>query len=33
VGTSQRGGWAGGRPEAAVHVEALAIARAEGSSR
>jgi hypothetical protein len=33
VGTSWRGGWDGGRPEAAVRVEALAAARAEGSSR
>jgi hypothetical protein len=33
VGTSRHGGWDGGRPEAAVHVEALAVARAEGSSR
>jgi hypothetical protein len=33
VGTSRRGGWDGGRPEAAVHVEALAAARAEGSSQ
>jgi hypothetical protein len=33
VGTSRRGGWDGGRPEAAVRVEALVAARAEGSSR
>jgi hypothetical protein len=33
VGTSRRGGWDGGRPETAVRVEALAAARAEGSSR
>jgi hypothetical protein len=33
VGTSRRGSWDGGRPEAAVRVEALAAARAEGSSR
>jgi hypothetical protein len=33
VGTSRHGGWDGGRPEAAVRVEALAAARAEGSSR
>jgi hypothetical protein len=33
VGTSRRGGWDGGRLEAAVHVEALAAARAEGSHR
>jgi hypothetical protein len=33
VGTSRRGGWDGGRSEAAVRVEALAAAQAEGSSR
>jgi hypothetical protein len=33
VGTSRRGGWDGGRPKAAVRVEALAAARAEGSSQ
>jgi hypothetical protein len=33
VGTSRRGGWDGGRPEAAVRVEALTAAQAEGSSR
>jgi hypothetical protein len=33
VGTSRRGSWDGGRPEAAVRMEALAVARAEGSSR
>jgi hypothetical protein len=32
VGTSRRGGWDGGRPEAAVRVEALTAARVEGSS-
>jgi hypothetical protein len=33
VGTSRRGGWAGGRLKAAVRMEALAAARAKGSSR